>query len=102
MAGECVREGLQCRVCIASESCHYSDQDDAFGQADNQSRDCEAHHAAQVNPPGSQMPNQTTHNQREKGWGSTLQEQAHAAHTDSWKKQQRPESIRTSKTSEGR
>lgn len=86
MAGECVRQSLQRGVCIASESRHYSDQDHTFGQADDQSRDCEAHHTAQVDTSWAELTNQTAHDQGEEGCGSTLQEQAQAAHTDTWKK----------------
>lgn len=86
MACECVRQSLQGCISITSESCHYSGQDNTFGHADDQSRSCEANHAAQVDPSWPKMPNQPTHNQREEGWGSTLQEQAQTAHTDSWKK----------------
>lgn len=86
VAGECVGQSLQCGVRIASESRHYSDQDHAFWQANDQSRDCEAHHAAHVDPPWAKMANQTTHHQGEECWGSTLQEQAQTAHTDTWGK----------------
>lgn len=84
VASECVGQSLQCGVRIASEGRHDSDQDHTFRQADDQSRDCEAHHAAQVDPAWAKMANQSTHDQREEGWGSTLQEQAQAAHTDTW------------------
>lgn len=86
MAGERVRQSLQRGVGIASESRHYGDQDHTFGQADDQSRECEAHHTAQVDPSWAKVANQTTHDQGEEGWGSTLQEQAQTAHTDTWEK----------------
>lgn len=86
MAGECVRQSLQRGICVASESCHYSDQDHTFGQADDQSREREAHHTAHVDPSWAKVVNQMAHDQGEEGWGSTLQEQAQTAHTDAWKK----------------
>lgn len=67
LAGECVGQSLQCGIRIASEGCHYSDQDHTFGQADDQSRDCEAHYTAHVDLPRAKMANQTTHNQGEEG-----------------------------------
>lgn len=89
VAGECVGQGLQGGVRIASEGRHYSDQDHTFGQADDQSWECEAHHAAQVDPPWAKVANQTTHDQGEEGWGSTLQEQAQTSHTDTCKKKKK-------------
>lgn len=86
VAGERVGQSLQSGVCKTSEGRHYRDQDHTFGEADDQSWDGEAHHAAQVDPSWAKLVNQTTHDQGEEGWGSTLHEQAQAAHTDTWKK----------------
>lgn len=93
VAGECVGQSLQGSVSIASEGCHYSDQDHAFWQANDQSGDREAHHAAHVDPAWAKMTDQTTHNQGEECWGSTLQEQAQTAHTDSCKKKKKEENV---------
>lgn len=86
MAGECVRQSLQRGIRVASESRHYSDQDHTLGQADDQSREREAHHTAHVDPSRAKVVNQMAHDQGEEGWGSTLQEQAQTTHTDAWKK----------------
>ena len=84
MAGERVGQSLQRGVRVASERGHDRDQDHALRQADDQSREREAHHAAHVHPAGAEVPNQAAHGQGEEGGGSTLQEQAQAAHTDTW------------------
>ncbi len=52
VAGKRVRQCLQCGIGKASEGRHSCDQQDALRQADDQSGDGEAHHAAQIDRPG--------------------------------------------------
>lgn len=91
VAGERVGQSLQRGVGVAGERRHGRDQDDAFRQADDQRRGGEAHHAAHVNPARAETAHQATHDQGEEGWGSTLQEEAQAAHTNTWEVEEETE-----------
>lgn len=82
MTCERVGHSLQGGVCKASEARHECDKDHTFGQADDQNRCCEAQHTAQIDTPWAELANQTAHDQGEEGWGSTLQEQTKASHTN--------------------
>lgn len=85
VAGEGVRQRLQRGIGKAGQSRHHSDQDHTLGHTDDQGRDGEAHHAAQVDPARAKMADQSAHEQGEDSRGSTLQEQAQAAHSDACK-----------------
>lgn len=86
VAGERVGQRLQRGVGVAGQGRHGRDQDHALRQADDQRGRREAGHAAQVDPPRAKMADQAAHDQREKGGGGALQEQAEAAHPDACKR----------------
>lgn len=93
VAGERIGQSLQRGVGVTGERRHGRDQDDAFRQADDQRGGGEAHHAAHVNPPRAEAANQAPHDQGEEGWGSTLQEEAQAAHTNPWEEEEKVKKI---------